>query len=236
MLAVTGQLRQNRDITMSKTNNTFKNNEQMNRCTDKSSIPGDAAHLMRADTLRIAGVVKESIVDGPGIRFTVFCQGCPHACPGCHNTQTHDFDGGFECKIDKIVAAIDDNPLLSGVTFSGGEPACQPTGFYELALKVKERGLSLWMYSGYTLEELSALAGMNPQWASPTDVKSAHSSDLQNRLALRGLLETIDVLIDGRYIDELRDLTLPFRGSKNQRLIDMAETRRTNRLTLYDPV
>ena len=67
----------------------------MNRCTNKSSIPGDAAHLMRADTLRIAGVVKESIVDGPGIRFTVFCQGCPHACPGCHNTQTHDFDGGF---------------------------------------------------------------------------------------------------------------------------------------------
>ena len=84
----------------------------MNRCTNKSSIPGDAAHLMRADTLRIAGVVKESIVDGPGIRFTVFCQGCPHACPGCHNTQTHDFDGGFECKIDKIVAAIDDNPLI----------------------------------------------------------------------------------------------------------------------------
>ena len=207
----------------------------MNRCTNQSSIPGDAAHLMRADTLRIAGVVKESIVDGPGIRFTVFCQGCPHTCPGCHNTQTHDFDGGFECKIDKIVAAIDDNPLISGVTFSRGKPACQPTGFYELALKVKERGLSLWMYSGYTLEELSALAGMHLQWASPTDAKSAHSSDPQNRLALRGLLETIDVLIEGRYIDELRDLTLPFRGSKNQRLIDMTETRRTNRLTLYDP-
>ena len=91
------------------------------------------------------------------------------------------------------------------------------------------------MYSGYTLEELSALAGMHLQWASLTDAKSAHSSDPQNRLALRGLLETIDVLIDGRYIDELRDLTLPFRGSKNQRLIDMTETRRKNRLTLYDP-
>ncbi|MCI9640020.1 MAG: 4Fe-4S cluster-binding domain-containing protein [Emergencia sp.] len=77
-------------------------------------------------TLRIAGVVKESIVDGPGIRFVVFSQGCPHHCPGCHNAVTHDFEGGYDCSIERILAEIDANPLLDGVTFSGGEPVCQP--------------------------------------------------------------------------------------------------------------
>ena len=83
----------------------------------------------REESIRIAGVVRESIVDGPGIRFVIFCQGCPHHCQGCHNKVTHDFDGGYICETDKILQAIDDNPLLDGVTFSGGEPACQPRGF-----------------------------------------------------------------------------------------------------------
>ena len=82
-----------------------------------------------ADSLRIAGIMRESIVDGPGIRFAVFCQGCPHDCPGCHNPETHDPAGGNEVKIDRILQEFDKNPLLSGMTFSGGEPMCQPEGF-----------------------------------------------------------------------------------------------------------
>lgn len=160
-----------------------------------------------SETLRIAGIVRESIVDGPGIRFVVFCQGCPHNCPGCHNAVTHDFNGGFQCDIDKIVAAIDENPLLSGVTFSGGEPACQPAGFNALAAKLKERGLNIYMYSGYTFEQLSEMAKSD--------------SDME------GLLNKIDVLIDGRYEDSLRDLTLQFRGSSNQRVLDMAKSMRS---------
>ncbi len=102
-------------------------------------------------TLRLAGVARESIVDGPGIRFTVFCQGCPHHCPGCHNESTHDFEGGTVTNISDILKVIDENPLLSGVTFSGGEPFCQPEGFCDLALEVKSRGLHIVTYSGSIL-------------------------------------------------------------------------------------
>jgi anaerobic ribonucleoside-triphosphate reductase activating protein len=158
-----------------------------------------------SETLRIAGIVRESIVDGPGIRFVVFCQGCPHHCPGCHNPVTHDFKGGSDCDIEKIIAAIDEDPLLSGVTFSGGEPACQPAGFSTLAKAIKSRGLNIYMYSGYTYEQLM-------------EMSLADTS-------LSELLEQIDVLIDGRYDETLRDLTLEFRGSSNQRVIDMAESR-----------
>ena len=74
------------------------------------------------EILRLAGIVRESIVDGPGIRFTVFCQGCPHGCPGCHNPETHDFKGGSDCSVDRLMEEIDKDPILAGVTFSGGEP------------------------------------------------------------------------------------------------------------------
>ena len=89
------------------------------------------------ETLRIAGVVRESIVDGKGLRFVVFCQGCPHHCPGCHNPQTHDFLGGYDIDTNKIVAEIKKNPLLQGVTFSGGEPFCQAAAFADLGKKIK---------------------------------------------------------------------------------------------------
>lgn len=156
------------------------------------------------ESLRIAGIVRESIVDGPGIRFVVFCQGCPHQCQGCHNAVTHDFDGGYVCEIDKILKAIDENPLLDGVTFSGGEPACQPKGFLTLAKALRERNLHIMMYSGYTFEELQELA--------------------EDSEELRELLEYVDILVDGRYEAIERDLTLSFRGSRNQRVIDMKET------------
>lgn len=165
-------------------------------------------------TLRIAGVVRESIVDGPGLRFTVFCQGCPHGCEGCHNPATHDFDGGYDCELSKILDAVDENPLLDGVTFSGGEPMCQAEAFARLALELKKRGLSIVTYTGYTYEELLIMSEAQP--------------------AVARLLELTDILVDGPFISEKRDLTLLFRGSGNQRIIDMRLTRKNGCLSLAE--
>ncbi len=161
-------------------------------------------NLKDYNTIRLAGVVRESIVDGPGLRFTVFCQGCPHGCEGCHNPATHDFEGGYDCEISKIIAAVDENPLLDGVTFSGGEPMCQPEAFTVLAEELKKRNLNIMIYTGYTYEELLKLAETRP--------------------AVGKLLELTDYLVDGRFILAQRDLTLPFRGSTNQRILDMKQT------------
>ena len=163
-------------------------------------------------TLCIAGIIRESIVDGPGIRFAVFGQGCPHNCQGCHNPDSHDFEGGYDCAIDKILEEIDKNPLLKGVTFSGGEPFCQAEEFAELGEKIRERGLSVVTFTGYTYEELL---------------------DLSNE-SINRLLEVTDLLIDGRYEADKRDLTLKFRGSSNQRIIDMKKTRETGSMVLAE--
>ena len=163
-------------------------------------------------TLRIAGIIRESIVDGPGIRFAVFGQGCPHNCQGCHNPDSHDFEGGYDCAIDKILEEIDKNPLLKGVTFSGGEPFCQAEEFAELGEKIRERGLSVVTFTGYTYEELLDM-----------------NDESTNRL-----LEVTDLLIDGRYEADKRDLTLKFRGSSNQRIIDMKKTRETGSMVLAE--
>ena len=87
----------------------------------------------KAPLLRLSGVISESIVDGPGFRYVVFTQGCPHGCPGCHNPQTHDFNGGTLIDPLTLLPEIDENPLLAGVTFSGGEPFCQPEALLPLA-------------------------------------------------------------------------------------------------------
>jgi len=168
---------------------------------------------MVPQSIRLAGIVRESIVDGPGIRFTIFCQGCPHGCPGCHNPATHDFDGGTDCSIDKLMEEIDKDPLLAGVTFSGGEPFCQAEAFVEIAKRVKERKLSLTVFSGYTYEQLCEMA-----------LEDEH---------INKLLELTDLLIDGPFVNELRDLTLQFRGSSNQRFIDMNETRKQGEIILW---
>jgi len=155
------------------------------------------------DTLMIAGIEPESIVDGPGIRFTVFVQGCPHKCFGCHNPQTHSFDGGTSIKCEEIMDQFKENPLLAGMTFSGGEPFCQPEALCILAKNVKDMGKNIIVYSGYTLEELLELGKMRP--------------------AILQLLRLTDYLIDGKYIESLRDLSLSFRGSSNQRFITIKE-------------
>ena len=147
--------------------------------------------------IRIAGLAHDSIVDGEGIRLTVFTQGCPHHCPGCHNPETHDFNGGRMIDTSEIIAMLDANPLLDGVTFSGGEPFCQPEACTVIADAASERGLNVWAYTGFAWEALV-------QRACPQEL---------------ALLNSIDVLVDGRYMQEQRTLELPFRGSRNQRII-----------------
>lgn len=164
----------------------------------------------RLESIQIAGVVRESIVDGPGLRFAVFAQGCPHKCEGCHNPDTHDIKGGYPCVIEKIVTEIEKNPILSGVTFSGGEPFNQPEGFYRLALKLKERNLNLLAFTGYTYEELL-------------------EKGKENEYIIL-LLNLLDSLIDGKFILAARDLTLKFKGSQNQRFIDLNETRKSGEI------
>lgn len=152
-------------------------------------------------SIRIAGVVRQSIVDGPGLRFVVFTQGCPHRCKGCHNPQTHDFSAGYDCPVEKILTEIDKNPLLRGLTLSGGEPFCRAEELLPLVRTVRERGKDIFCYTGYTFEELLACGDRNP--------------------SVRTLLELTDVLVDGRFEWEFRDLSLRFRGSTNQRILDV---------------
>lgn len=162
--------------------------------------------------IKIAGVVNDSIVDGEGFRFAIFTQGCHHNCPQCHNPQTHDVNGGHEVDTDELLAQICENPLLSGVTFSGGEPFLQARPLAELARKIHEHGLDITTFTGYTLEQL---------WQ-------------MNNEDVNALLEQTDVLIDGPFVAEKKDISLRFRGSSNQRIIDMNETRRTGQITLVE--
>lgn len=152
--------------------------------------------------LKIAGIVDDSIVDGEGVRLTVFTQGCPHHCHGCHNPQTWSLDGGHEIDTEEVVQKLKENPLLSGITFSGGEPFLQPAPLAEIARAAHKLGLDVWSYTGFTLEEL------------------------EKRTDVQQLLNEVDVLVDGPYVEALRDLTLRFRGSSNQRIIDLNELRK----------
>ncbi|MBS6395672.1 MAG: anaerobic ribonucleoside-triphosphate reductase activating protein [Clostridiales bacterium] len=163
------------------------------------------------ESLRIAGTVQDSIVDGPGIRYVIFTQGCPHHCPGCHNPQTHDFAGGQEADTEVILKQIFQNPLLSGVTFSGGEPFVQAEALVPVAEAVKEHKMHLMVYTGYLYEELLSMG----------------------RPGVIRLLELADMLVDGRYVEAKRDLTLPYRGSENQRVIDLVKTRAAGKIVLY---
>jgi len=161
--------------------------------------------------IRIAGIVNDSIVDGPGFRLAVFTQGCIHGCPGCHNPKTHDFNGGYDIDTDAIVVQVKENILLDGVTLSGGEPFCQSRACAEIARTVKKMGLNVWCYTGYTYEEL--ISG-NDDW--------------------KELLKEIDVLVDGRFEIDKKTLNCRFRGSSNQRLIDVQASLKSSTVVLFD--
>lgn len=162
--------------------------------------------------IQLAGVVNDSITDGPGIRLTVFVQGCPHHCPGCHNPQTWDFAGGQPTTTEELWQQIQQNPLLSGVTFSGGEPMAQAAALLPLAQRIKQAGLELAIYTGYTFEQLLNLP--DP--------------------AVRQLLELADTLIDGPFILAQRNLELNFRGSENQRILKAAASLKEGRPVLEE--
>ena len=148
--------------------------------------------------LEMSGIVEDSIVDGPGIRVAYFAQGCPHHCPGCHNPETWPFEGGTPMDEETLAAIALANPLCRGVTFSGGEPFAQAEGFDRLAGILKAKGYEVASYTGYRFEQL-----------------------LQGTEAQKALLSRLDVLIDGPYQESRRSLELVFRGSSNQRILDV---------------
>ncbi len=166
-------------------------------------------------TMRLYGLVTDSIVDGAGFRTAIFTQGCPHRCEGCHNPESHDFNGGKEWSLDEIEAKFTGNPLLDGITLSGGEPFAQPAACAELARRAHAKGLNVWAYSGYTYEKLLEMA--------ETDAD------------VRGLLDELDVLVDGPFLLDQRSLDLLFCGSRNQRVLDMRQTRKLGEMVRYAP-
>ena len=157
--------------------------------------------LLKETKLRVAGVIEESIVDGPGLRFVLFLQGCRLHCEGCQNPQTWDFEGGTLVSGDEVLARIKADPLVHGVTFSGGEPFEQAEALLPLALALKEQGYHLMAYTGYTLEQLL----QKPEY--------------------RAFLESLDLLVDGPFIEAQKSLDLRFRGSRNQRILNIPASR-----------
>lgn len=144
--------------------------------------------------MKIAGIIKESVVDGKGLRYVIFVQGCPHHCKGCHNPQTWDPTKGFDKSLDEIKGEILENPLLDGVTFSGGEPFMHVAELIEIGKFCKLHNLTVWCYTGYTITEI------------------------QNNNDFNVLLKYIDVVVDGKYVESKKCYD-NFKGSANQKVI-----------------
>lgn len=161
--------------------------------------------------LRIAGIIKESVVDGPGIRSVVFAQGCLRSCPGCHNPDALDPAGGTVTTVDKVVRELAGIQLVRGVTFSGGDPFMQPAAFAAMGKSFKELGRDIMTYTGYTWEELIEQGRAEP--------------------AVMELIKVSDFIVDGPFIEEQKDLNLAFRGSRNQRIIDVAKSMEQGEIT-----
>ena len=149
--------------------------------------------------VRLAGVKQESVTDGAGLRSVVYFQGCPHHCPGCHNPKSHDPQAGYLCETGELLELLCNNQLIDGITLSGGEPLAQPDAALYLARAAKARGKSVWIYTGFTLEQVLQ-----------DDIK-------------KSVLAYTDVLVDGTFVLAERDLSLPYRGSRNQRLLTRAD-------------
>lgn len=160
--------------------------------------------------IQVLDIVEDTMVDGPGFRTSIYCAGCQHQCPGCHNPQSWDFEGGHAMSTEDVMRIIEADPYAN-VTFSGGDPMYQPEGFTELALTIKERTKkTIWCYTGFTFEALMT----NPRQ--------------------RAMLEYIDVLVDGPFLKSQRDETLCFRGSRNQRMIDVQKSLQKSEVILYN--
>ena len=152
----------------------------------------------------------DSIVDGPGLRTTIWTQGCKHDCKGCHNPSTHDMNGGYEVDVDDLVNFYLKQELQSGVTLSGGDPFYQPTALLELTNKLKKNNVNIWCYTGFVFE------------------------DLMKDDICQQVLKNINVLVDGPFIIAKKSLALLFKGSENQRLIDVQSSLKKNEIVLYE--
>lgn len=163
---------------------------------------------MNNQIIRVAGIVDGTSVDGPGLRTSIYVAGCRHRCPGCHNPGTWDFDAGEYMTVEALLDRIKDNGC--NVTLSGGDPIYSASALIPLAQGVRELGLTLWCYSGFTFEDIEHMGGDAAR-----------------------LLDSVDVLVDGPYVEALRDIKLRFRGSSNQRLVDVQASRRQGETVLY---
>ncbi len=161
--------------------------------------------------IRLYGTVQDSIVDGPGLRYAVFVQGCTHGCPGCHNPDSQPAEGGTVHDTEEVLADIIKNPLIKGVTISGGEPFEQPQATAELAQRLKERGYDVWPFTGYLFE----------------DLRARKDADIDR------LIQHTDVLVDGPFVEKLKSLDLKWCGSSNQRLIDVPKTLQRGSIVLW---
>ena len=158
--------------------------------------------------IRVLDILEDTMVDGPGFRTSIYCAGCGHKCPGCHNPQSWAFDGGREMTTEQLLKIIIDDPFAN-VTFSGGDPMYQASGFAELARAIREyTNKDIWCYTGFRFESLIQLEQLE-------------------------LLEQLDVLVDGPFIESLKDPDLLFRGSSNQRLIDVQKSLYEGKVVLW---
>lgn len=164
--------------------------------------------------IKISGIVKESIVDGPGIRYVIFTQGCPHKCEGCHNPQTHNFEDGKYVKISDIIEDINKNPLLKGITLSGGEPFMQAKQLAKLVSRLDTNKFDIMTYTGFEYEYL---------------VKNANEEN-----GYMELLRSSDILIDGKFDISKKSGLIPFRGSTNQRAINVKDSLKRQEICLCD--
>lgn len=160
--------------------------------------------------IRLSGIIYESLVNGPGMRRVFFSQGCSHNCKGCFNTHTHSFNGGELFNINELVNDIVNNPMIKGITFSGGDPFEQSEAFSILAKQLKDHHYNIWSYSGYTFEEILSIS--------------------EEKKSFKELLNNIDVLVDGLFVEDLKDTSLKFRGSSNQRIIDVKKSLELNKV------
>lgn len=159
-------------------------------------------------TISVLDIIEDTTVDGPGFRTSIYCAGCPNHCPGCHNPQSWNIENGRKMTIEEIMKPIE-AAMFSDVTFSGGDPMYQAEAFTELARTIKSRtGKNIWCYTGFLFE------------------------DILSDKTKRALLQYIDVLVDGPFIETLKDESLPFRGSSNQRIIDVQLSLKSNNVIL----
>lgn len=175
--------------------------------------------------VQLYGTVLDSIVDGPGLRYAVFVQGCSHKCPGCHNAESQPRCGGTSCSVDALIADIQANGLVHDVTLSGGEPFEQASALAVLAQRLKALGYGVWTYTGYLYEDLQDVALGGP---------GATCAPLLDPVGVKALLDATDVLVDGPFVENLKSLGLMWRGSSNQRLIDLSASRAAGKVVLWE--